>query len=356
LDPAWFQVRVRVQRTINMKDNLVTGDIGLAHGSGGRKTGRLIKDLFLKHLGNPIANRMEDAAELPAQGTRIALTTDSHVVQPLFFPGGDIGRLSICGTCNDLAVKGAKPRFITAGFILRAGLRAETLEKIVVSMAEELHKANVLLVAGDTKVIETGEVEECYITTAGFGVLEHNSTFAPERIEAGDKVIVSGTIGDHEAAVLLSRQDFGFEHHIKSDVANIWPLVSALIDAEIDIKAMRDPTRGGLATTLNELSTACGKAVLIKEGHVPFSSEVKAAAEMLGLDLYYLASEGRLLAIVNEKDAEKAVEILQAYPQARDAAIIGEVHDDGQGLWLETLLGSQRPLLILEGEQLPRIC
>lgn len=330
--------------------------IGLAHGSGGRKTARLIRELFLKYLGNPILQRLEDAAELPADHARIALTTDSHVVQPLFFPGGDIGKLAVCGTCNDLAVKGAKPRFMTAGFVLRAGTEMAVLERIVKSMAEELDKAGVQLIAGDTKVIEKGEVQDCYITTTGFGVLEHERTFAPERIEPGDVVMVSGPLGDHEAAVLLAREDFGFEHKIESDVATIWPLVERLIEADVDVKAMRDPTRGGLATTLNEIASAAGLGMVIRESDVPFSPAVKGAAEMLGLDPYYLASEGRLIAIVAAGHAQKAVETLKNHPLGKDAAIIGEVRERPAGLWLETLLGSERPLLVLEGEQLPRIC
>lgn len=312
--------------------------------------------MFLKHLGNPILNRMEDAAELPVEGSRIALTTDSHVVYPLFFPGGNIGKLAVCGTLNDLAVKGARPRFMTAGFVLRAGMSMDVLERIVRSMAEELNKAGVQLIAGDTKVIEKGKVDDCYVTTTGFGVLEHERTFAPERIEPGDAIFVSGNIGNHEAAVLLAREGFGFEHKIESDIANVWPLVGALIKAGVDVKAMRDPTRGGLATTLNEMASAAGLGMIIREQDVPFSLPVKGAAEMLGLDPYYLASEGRVIAIVAAGHAQKAVEVLNNHPQGKDAAIIGDVREKPDGLWLETLLGSERPLLILEGEQLPRIC
>jgi len=335
-----------------MKDSTIS----LAHGSGGRKTGRLIRELFCKYLGNPILDRLEDAAELPSDRGRVCLTTDSHVVQPLFFPGGDIGRLAVCGTLNDLAVKGARPRFMTAGFILRAGMGIAELERIVKSMADELNSAGVQLIAGDTKVIEASDTPECYITTAGYGVLEHERTFASERIEAGDLICISGNLGDHEIAVLLAREDFGFTHQISSDVANVWPLVNDLIEAEVDVKAMRDPTRGGLATTLNEFCDATGLSMCIKEKEIPFSKGVKGAAEMLGLDPFYLASEGRLIVIVNQSDAEKAIETLKAHPQGADAAIIGEVRREPTGLWLETILGSERPLLTLEGEQLPRIC
>ncbi|MEA3312315.1 MAG: hydrogenase expression/formation protein HypE [candidate division WOR-3 bacterium] len=335
-----------------MKDNVV----GLDHGSGGRKTARLIRELFLAYLGNPILERLEDSAELPSDRGRIALTTDSHVVYPLFFPGGDIGKLAVCGTLNDLAVKGAKPRFMTAGFVLRAGMSMDALERIVRSMAEELNKAGVQLIAGDTKVIEKGKVDDCYITTTGFGALEHSKTFAPERMEEGDVILVSGNIGDHEAAVLLARGDFGFEHKIESDIANVWPLVERLIEKDVDVKAMRDPTRGGLATTLNEMASAAGLGMVIREQDVPFSPAVKGAAELLGLDPYYLASEGRLIAIVAADHAERALEVLKAEPLGKDAKAIGEVREKPEGLWLETLLGSERPLLILEGEQLPRIC
>ncbi|MBN2379800.1 hydrogenase expression/formation protein HypE [candidate division WOR-3 bacterium] len=335
-----------------MKDNTIS----LAHGSGGRKTRRLIRELFCEYLGNPILERLEDAAELPSDRGRICLTTDSHVVQPLFFPSGDIGKLSVCGTLNDLAVKGARPRFMTAGFILRAGMSLEVLERIVKSMACELNAADVQLIAGDTKVIEAGDTPECYITTTGYGVVEHERTFAHERIEEGDVILVSGNLGDHEISVLLAREDFGFEHLISSDVANVWPLVNTLIQADVDVKAMRDPTRGGLATTLNEFTDVTGLGMLIKETLIPFSKGVKAAAEMLGLDPYYLASEGRLIVIVNPCDKNKTLEILKAHPQGADASIIGEVRADPKGLWLETILGSERPLLILEGEQLPRIC
>jgi hydrogenase expression/formation protein HypE len=335
-----------------MKDNVV----GLAHGSGGRKTARLIRELFLAYLGNPILERLEDSAELPSDRGRIALTTDSHVVYPLFFPGGDIGKLAVCGTLNDLAVKGAKPRFMTAGFVLRAGMSMDALERIVRSMAEELNKAGVQLIAGDTKVIEKGKVDDCYITTTGFGALEHSKTFAPERMEEGDVILVSGNIGDHEAAVLLARGDFGFEHQIESDIANVWPLVERLIEADVDVKAMRDPTRGGLATTLNEMASAAGLGMVIREQDVPFSPAVKGAAELLGLDPYYLASEGRVIAVVRKDDAGRALEVLKAEPLGKDSAVIGQVRKGPEGLWLETLLGSERPLLILEGEQLPRIC
>jgi len=335
-----------------MKDKV----IGLAHGSGGRKTARLIRELFLAYLGNPILERLEDAAEFPSDRGRIALTTDSHVVYPLFFPGGNIGKLAVCGTLNDLAVKGARPRFMTAGFVLRAGMSMDVLERIVRSMGEELNKAGVQLIAGDTKVIEKGKVDDCYITTTGFGALEHSKTFAPERIEEGDVILVSGNIGNHETAVLLARGDFGFEHKIESDIANVWPLVERLIEAGVDVKAMRDPTRGGLATTLNELASAAGLGMIIKEADVPFSLPVKGTAELLGLDPYYLASEGRLIAIVAKDHAERALEVLKAEPLGKNAKAIGEVRDGPEGLWLETLLGSERPLLVLEGEQLPRIC
>lgn len=335
-----------------MKDSFV----GLGHGSGGRKTRRLIKELFLRYLGNPVLERLEDAAELPVEKGRIALTTDAHVVQPLFFPGGDIGKLAVCGTANDLAVKGAKPRFMTASFVLRAGLGLDVLERIVRSMAEEMDKLGMKLIAGDTKVIEKGEKEECYITTAGFGIIEHKKTFAPERIESGDVIIVSGELGNHEAAVILARSSFGFEQKIHSDVASIWPLVDALIEADVDVKAMRDPTRGGLATTLNELCDVSGLGMLIREHDVPFNPEVKGVAELLGLDPYYLASEGRLVAIVNLKDAHKALDTLRLHEQGHDAILIGEVRTTPTGLWLDTSVGSERPLLTLEAEQLPRIC
>lgn len=334
-----------------MKDSV----IGLGHGSGGRKTARLVKELFLKYLGNPILERLEDAAELPVERGRIALTTDAHVVEPLFFPGGDIGKLAVCGTANDLAVKGAKPRFMTAGFVLRAGISLDVLERIVASMAEELDRLGMKLIAGDTKVIEKGEKDECYITTTGFGVLEHERTFASERIEPGDAILVSGEVGNHEASVVLSRSNFGLKQNIRSDVAPVWPLVHALIQADVDIKVMRDPTRSGLATTLNELCDASGLGMLIHERDAPFNPEVKGVAEMLGLDPYYLASEGRLIAIVNPEDAHKALDIMRK-KGSDTAGIIGEVRTAPAGLWLDTILGSERPLLILEGEQLPRIC
>lgn len=335
-----------------MKDSF----IGLGHGSGGRKTARLIKELFLNYLGNPVLERLEDAAELPVERGRIALTTDAHVVEPLFFPGGDIGKLAVCGTANDLAVKGARPRFMTAGFVLKAGLGLDVLERIVASMAEELNALGIELIAGDTKVIEKGDKDECYITTAGFGVLEHEKTFAPERVEPGDAIIVSGELGNHEAAVMLARSNFGLGQNIRSDVASIWPLVCALIEADVDVKVMRDPTRGGLATTLAELSEASGFGMVINEEAVPFNPETRGVSEMLGLDPYYLASEGRLIVIVRSEHAGHALEVLVSQQLGTSAAIIGEVRPTPDGLWLRTLLGTERPLLILEGEQLPRIC
>ncbi len=307
-------------------------------------------------MGSPILDRMEDAAELPVERGRIALTTDAHVVEPLFFPGGDIGKLAVCGTANDLAVKGARPRFMTAGFVLRAGLGLDVLERIVASMAEELNALGMKLIAGDTKVIEKGDKDECYITTAGFGVLEHEKTFAPERVEPGDAIIVSGELGNHETAVMLARSSFGLGQEIRSDVASIWPLVCALIEADVDVKVMRDPTRGGLATTLAELAEASGFGMVINEKAVPFKPEVRGVSEMLGLDPYYLASEGRLIAIVKGEDADRVLEVLRFHELGASASVIGEVRSTPGGLWLRTLLGTERPLLILEGEQLPRIC
>ncbi len=335
-----------------MKDNRIS----ISHGSGGKKTNKLIKNLFLKHFKNPGLERLEDSFEFPVENTRLAITVDSHVVYPLFFPGGDIGKLSINGTLNDLAVKGARGIFITAGFIIREGLKMETLEKIVSSMAKEAKKSMVKIVAGDTKVIEAGEKEEIYITTTGFGVIEYDIVLSYESISPGDKVIITGSVGDHEASVILAREDFGLKYKIESDTQNIYPLLEELFKERVNIKFARDPTRGGIAGVLNEISEKTDFGFVIEEEKIPVKEEVRGVCDFLGTEPWYMACEGRAVIIVSQEDAPKTLGILKKHPQGRDAQIIGEVVEKPFGVWLKTPLKTTRALIWIEGEQLPRIC
>ncbi len=335
-----------------MKENR----IGISHGSGGRKTHGLIKDIFLKYFHNPVLERLEDSFEFLVENTRLAITTDSHVVYPLFFPGGDIGKLAINGTLNDLAVKGARGVFITAGFIIREGFSISLLERIVLSMAEEAKKAGVMIVAGDTKVIEKSEREELYITTTGIGTIEYDVILSYERIEPGDRIIITGPIGDHEGAIILAREEFGFDYEIESDTQNVYPIFEQLFKEKIDIKFARDPTRGGIAGVLNEVSEKTGYGFLIDEERIPVRDEVKGLCDFLGTEPWYMACEGQVLIWVSEKDAEKALWILKKIPQAKKPEIIGEVIEKPDGVWLKTVFGTERALIWIEGEQLPRIC
>lgn len=323
--------------------------ITLSHGSGGKATSELIDKIFARSFSNPILNMMEDSAVVDGH-RKIAITTDSFVVTPLFFNGGDIGRLAVCGTVNDLLMRGAVPKYITSAFIIEEGADTKTLERIAKSMAETAAEAGVTVVAGDTKVIEgNGGV---YINTAGVGFVD-NENIVSTNLQDGDCVIVSGTMGDHHATILSARMEI--ENNIKSDNAPLTDIVKNLIDGGIDLHCMRDVTRGGLGTVLNELANASCKGIEIKESAIPISDEVKAFSKILGLNILHMGNEGKLVAIVPSEQADKAVQLMKQSKYGENAAIIGKV-TNGDGVTLITPLGGQRKVNVLIGEGLPRIC
>lgn len=323
--------------------------ITLSHGSGGKATSELIDKIFARSFSNPILNMMEDSAVVDGH-RKIAITTDSFVVTPLFFNGGDIGRLAVCGTVNDLLMRGAAPKYITSAFIIEEGADTKTLERIAKSMAETAAEAGVTVVAGDTKVIEgNGGV---YINTAGVGFVD-NENIVSTNLQDGDCVIVSGTMGDHHATILSARMEI--ENNIKSDNAPLTDIVKNLIDGGIDLHCMRDVTRGGLGTVLNELANASCKGIEIEESAIPISDEVKAFSKILGLNILHMGNEGKLVAIVPSEQADKAVQLMKQSKYGENAAIIGKV-TNGDGVTLITPLGGQRKVNVLIGEGLPRIC
>lgn len=329
--------------------------ITLAHGSGGQAMHRLIDSVFRSRLVNPILEQRDDAAELAPEAGRLAFTTDSYVVRPLFFPGGDIGRLAVCGTVNDLAMKGARPLYLTASFIIGEGLSLEILERVVDSMARAAAEAQVSIVAGDTKVVERAACDGLFITTSGIGRIEDAASVSGSNIQPGDVLIISGTMGDHGLAVMNARGDLGLGGDIASDVAPLWDLVAMMLGCG-GVRALRDPTRGGLATTLNELAEQSGVRLVVDEEKVPVKDWVRAGAELLGLDPLYLANEGKLAALVEAGKADDILGVMQRNPKGRQAAVIGRAEAGEPGVILKTSIGSHRPLLMLEGEHLPRIC
>jgi len=335
----------------------MTDKVLLAHGAGGRMTHQLIRELFLPALGNEVLEALEDSAVLDLQGGRLAFTTDSYVVKPLFFPGGDIGRLALCGTVNDLAMMGARPLGISASFILEEGFPLEDLEKVLRSMEQAAEEAGVKVVSGDTKVVERGAAQGLYITTAGVGLVPEGIEIRGSGARPGDLVIVSGPLGDHEVAVLVARGDFSLEGEVRSDCAPLNGLVEAMVSASREIHALRDPTRGGLATTLWEIARASGVGVLLEEESIPIREEVRGVCDLLGYDPYYLASEGRLLAFVPEGEAEGVLKAMRDHPLGRGAMVVGRAVEEPPGkVLLRTKIGGHRVLEPLSGEQFPRIC
>ncbi len=327
------------------------------HGAGGKATHDLIEALFLEELGNPLLDPLGDSALIEAGGTKLAFTTDAHVVQPLFYSGGDIGSLAVNGTVNDLAVSGARPLALSAAFVLEEGLAMDDLRRVVASMAEAARVAGVPVAAGDTKVVERGRGDGMTVTTAAIGLVDERVSLGSERVRAGDKVIVSGTLGDHGMAVMIARGNLELEVEIESDSASIYPLVESLFALGEDLRWLRDPTRGGLATTLNELTEACGLCVVLDEKALPVHEQVAAACEILGLDPLYVANEGKLVAVVAPARAEEALALLSAHPLGADAQIVGEIEPEPQGLvLLQTAFGGSRVVDMLAGDPLPRIC
>jgi hydrogenase expression/formation protein HypE len=323
--------------------------VTLAHGSGGKATRRLVEELFVEELSNPVLDRLGDAAV--ADG--LAFTTDSYVVKPLFFPGGDIGELAVNGTVNDLAVAGAEPMWLSAGFVIEEGFPLDQLRLIVCSMASAAERAGVAIVAGDTKVVERGGADGVFITTAGIG--RARADFG--RPQSGDRILVSGPLGDHGFAVLVARGELKLESALESDTAPVHELASALRGLGPSLRWMRDPTRGGLATTLNELATSTGLAVRLQEETIPIRAEVAGAAEILGIDPLYVANEGKLVAVVAADAASDALDLVRTLPLGADAALIGRLEPDPPGLvLLDTTLGGSRIVDMLVGDPLPRIC
>jgi hydrogenase expression/formation protein HypE len=330
----------------------------MGHGSGGRMSHDLIKKTIFPYFNNPILNRCDDAGVIILNNaSRLAISTDSHVVYPLFFPGGDIGRLAVCGTVNDVSMMGARPLYITAGFILEEGLEIETLEKVLASMKEAAEEAEVQIIAGDTKVVQRGKADGLYINTTGVGVINHDLSIGGMHAKPGDVVILSGTIGDHGMAVLSARGELGFEIDIESDIAPLNGLVKSMLEISTEIHVLRDPTRGGLATSLNEIALQSGVCVYLYENLIPIHPEVTAACELLGFDPLYVANEGKLIAIVSNKDADKVLSAIRSHRYGKEATIIGEIREQPQGrVVMKTAIGSTRIVEMLSGELLPRIC
>ncbi len=342
--------------------DLKHGRVDMTHGSGGRAMVQLISELFARHLGNEYLGQGNDGAVLPAptlhgKPGRLVMATDSHVVSPLFFPGGDIGCLSVHGTVNDVAVMGATPLYLAAGFILEEGFPLADLARIVESMAAAAKEAGVPVVTGDTKVVERGKGDGIFITTTGVGVLADGMNLGGERARPGDVILVSGTLGDHGVAIMSQRENLSFEAPIESDTAALNGLVTALMATGAGLRCLRDPTRGGLAATLNEIATQSGVGMMLYEKAIPVKPVVNAACEFLGLDPLYVANEGKLVVICNALDAELLLNTMRAHPLGRDACFVGDViADDHHFVQMTTAFGGKRIVDWLAGDQLPRIC
>lgn len=328
--------------------------ITMAHGSGGQSSAQLMREIFAKHFKNPILDRMEDAAVIQAEtgdGARIACSTDSFVVTPLEFKGGDIGKLCVCGTVNDLLMMGAEPRYLTCGFIMEEGLDVELLDRLVASMASQAKKAGVAIIAGDTKVVEgKGGL---YINTTGIGIVPKGVDVSSANAREGDVIICSGNLGDHHACILSHRMEI--DNDIKSDCAALNDVVGSLFEAGIEVHVMRDVTRGGLGTVINEIADTSGCMIELEESDIPVSDEVRGFADILGLDPLYMGNEGKMIALVKASDAEAALAAMRETENGRDAAIIGRV-SKGNGAFMKTRLGASRRFDVLYGEGLPRIC
>jgi hydrogenase expression/formation protein HypE len=331
--------------------------IVLGHGSGGRLTAELVSRLFLPAFANDVLAALEDQATVAVGGARLAVTTDAFVVRPIFFPGGDIGRLAVHGTVNDLAVGGATPRFLAAAFILEEGLALADLARVVDSMRRACAEAGVVLVTGDTKVVDRGKGDQIFITTTGIGTAPADRALSIAAARPGDRVLVSGTLGDHGVAIMSVREGLEFETALESDSACLTALSDAVLRASAGVRCMRDPTRGGLAGVLNDLAAASRVGVRIDERAIPIRREVASACEVLGLDPLYVASEGKLVAVVAPEDAEAVLAAMREHPLGARAALIGEVVADHPGMVTQrSRVGGERIVTMLSGEQLPRIC
>ncbi len=334
-------------------------EVQLAHGSGGQAMQQLISQLFIDAFANPWLSEQEDQARLDlatlaASGDRLAFSTDSYVIDPLFFPGGDIGKLSICGTANDVAVSGAIPRYLSCGFILEEGLPIETLKAVVTSMAETARRADIAIVTGDTKVVQRGAADKLFINTAGLGAIPANIRWGASTLEAGDVLLVSGTLGDHGATILNLREQLGLDGELTSDCAVLTPLIQQLRDIP-GVKALRDATRGGVNAVVHEFAAACGYGIELNERDLPVKTAVRGVCELLGLEALNFANEGKLVIAVQRQSAQQVLAQLRAHPLGQDAAIIGEVMER-KGVRLAGLYGVKRILDLPHAEPLPRIC
>ena len=328
----------------------------LSHGSGSKASHELVAELFLPAFSNPYLDQLNDQAVLEADGLRLAYTTDSYVVDPIFFPGGDIGKLAVCGTVNDLAMSGATPLYLSAGFIIEEGFPIDKLRTVIGSMKQAAEEANVKIVAGDTKVVGKGNADELFINTSGIGIISKDIDISGSGAKAGDKVIISGSIGDHGIAVLSRREGLEFDVPIVSDCAPLNALVADMLSVTRNIHCLRDPTRGGLATILNELASQSNAGILIEETKIPVKDAIKGACELLGYDPLYVANEGKLVAIVPAEDASQVLAKMRENTYGRDAEIIGEVIAEPRRVLLKTAIGGTRIVDMLAGELLPRIC
>jgi hydrogenase expression/formation protein HypE len=351
------QVLDRIDRARRRRPRIREERITMSHGAGGKASRTLTEAVFLDAFRNPVLEPLEDAALLRVGGSRLALTTDTYVVSPLFFPGGNIGDLAVNGTVNDLAVAGATPQYLSAGFVLEEGFPVADLTAIVASMQAAAAVAGVQVVTGDTKVVERGKADGCYINTAGVGVVEHDLALGAATARPGDVVIVSGPVGDHGVTIMLARGELDIEADLSSDTAAMNGMIAGLLAAVPGVRAMRDATRGGVATILNEVAVAAGVGVVVEEDQIPVRTQVRGAAELLGIDPMYVACEGKLVAIVDGQQADRALAALRAHPLGEQAAVIGHVTADQPGIvLLKTAFGGTRIVDLLVGDPLPRIC
>ncbi len=329
----------------------------LAHGSGGTMMHELVDEVFIEEFGDEVLRREDDAAAVPFPGTRLAFSTDTYVVHPVFFPGGDIGRLAVCGTVNDVATSGATPLYLSVGFVLEEGFPISDLKRILASMRDAAREAGVRIVTGDTKVVEKGHGDGIFINTAGVGALPEGLDLSGHHCKPGDKVLISGTIGDHGIAIVSIREGLQFETDIETDAAPLNKLIANVLAAAPDVRCFRDPTRGGLSSTLNELATASGVSITVVETAVPVNGQVRGASEMLGYDVFQVANEGKMVAVVPAEQAEAALAAMKDSPYGENAAIIGDVAEGPAGkVYVHTAFGATRIMDMLVGEQLPRIC
>jgi len=329
----------------------------LDHGSGGKLSHKLITDLILHHFDHPILAELDDSAVFSIKGQRLAYSTDSYTVDPIFFPGGDIGELAINGTVNDLAMRGAKPLYLSVGFIIEEGFPTTDLKKILESMGKSADKAEVHIVTGDTKVVPRGAADKIFINTSGVGIVPDNVNISGKNAQPGDKILISGTVADHGMTILTQREGLTFNSQLKSDTAPLNRMVAEILTASSQIHTLRDPTRGGVGTTLNEIAKQSRVGVKLHEASIPIRDDVRGACELLGLDPLYIANEGKLLACVGPDDAEKVLKVMQSNIYGKDACIIGEITEENPGkVYMKTSIGGTRIVDMLTGEQLPRIC